>query len=413
LQGKDRKVSKKADKVPLVEEAAGDILQTFETVSRDALVRLNSAPVHGTDVLASVNALTLVRGLNAIDDLIQAERDSLLILSREPAIARVRTKDQNGAESTVFICRTTPPSNSSTYASNRSALGRLAALPVGHQLPVGSRILTVLEKEKLRPTLKAELWDSENTEFEALDFGVFTVEYLRPFLTSTTSVQETADFLSRLLADEQFKTNIVEGKRRLVIQKMSPRDQPILDQYQDEIFRLPLRKRLFILGPAGTGKTTTLIRRLGQKRDTAYLEPEEKDLVEAINLTPVCSPKCSIGSRRTKMPRAVPSYKRGGSMKRRSDGEDWIMGPSLNRFCARWNLESAVVPGRFALEPDRKRQALLANRTHGHGWWWDRPWNWQRNDNAAVRPVATRPICDCGFWWPSLNTSAILRLRWS
>jgi hypothetical protein len=276
-------VSKKADKVPLVEEAAGDILQTFETVSRDALVRLNSAPVHGTDVLASVNALTLVRGLNAIDDLIQAERDSLLILSREPAIARVRTKDQNGAESTVFICRTTPPSNSSTYASNRSALGRLAALPVGHQLPVGSRILTVLEKEKLRPTLKAELWDSENTEFEALDFGVFTVEYLRPFLTSTTSVQETADFLSRLLADEQFKTNIVEGKRRLVIQKMSPRDQPILDQYQDEIFRLPLRKRLFILGPAGTGKTTTLIRRLGQKRDTAYLEPEEKDLVEAIS----------------------------------------------------------------------------------------------------------------------------------
>jgi hypothetical protein len=52
-------------------------------------------------------------------------------------------------------------------------------------------------------------------------------------------------------------------------------------------------------------------------------------------------------------------------MKRRSDGEDWIMGPSLNRFCARWNLESAVVAGRFALEPDRKRQALLANRTHG------------------------------------------------
>jgi hypothetical protein len=57
------------------------------------------------------------------------------------------------------------------------------------------------------------------------------------------------------------------------------------------------------------------------------------------NLTPVCSPKCSLGSRRTKMPRAAPSYKRGGPRKRRSDGEDWIMGPSPNRFCARWNLE--------------------------------------------------------------------------
>jgi hypothetical protein len=283
LPGKDRKVSKRAEKVPLVEEAAGDILQTFETISHDALTRLNSAPVRGTDVLASVNALTLVRGLNAIDGLIQAERDSLLILSREPAIARVKIKDQNGVESTIFICRTTPSSNSSTYASNRSALGRLAALPVGNELSVGPRILTVLEKEKLRPTLKADLWDSENTEFEALDFGVFTVEYLRPFLKSGAPVQETANFLSQLLADEQFKANIVEGKRRLVIEKMSLRDQPILDQYQDEIFRLPLRKRLFILGPAGTGKTTTLIRRLGQKRDTAYLEPEERDLVEAIS----------------------------------------------------------------------------------------------------------------------------------
>jgi transposase len=56
-----------------------------------------------------------------------------------------------------------------------------------------------------------------------------------------------------------------------------------LDQYQDEIFRLPLRKQLFILGPAGTGKTTTLIRRLGQKLDTAYLEPEERDLIQAIS----------------------------------------------------------------------------------------------------------------------------------
>lgn len=276
-------MSKKAEKVPLVEEAAGDILQTFETVSQDALARLNSAPVHGTDVLASVNALTLVRGLNAIDGLIQAERDSLLLLSREPAIARVKIKDQNGVESTIFICRTTPSSNSSTYASNRSALGRLAALPVGHQLPVGPRILTVLEKEKLRPTMKAELWESENTEFEALEFGIFTVEYLRPFLKSAAPVLEAADFLSQLLADEQFKANIVEGKRRLVIQKMSLRDQPILDQYQDEIFRLPLRRRLFILGPAGTGKTTTLIRRLGQKLDTTYLEPEETDLIRAIS----------------------------------------------------------------------------------------------------------------------------------
>jgi DNA polymerase III delta prime subunit len=63
---------------------------------------------------------------------------------------------------------------------------------------------------------------------------------------------------------------------------MGLRDQPILDQYQDEIFRLPLDKRLLILGPPGTGKTTTLIRRLGQKLDTAFLEEGEQRLVETV-----------------------------------------------------------------------------------------------------------------------------------
>ena len=70
--------------------------------------------------------------------------------------------------------------------------------------------------------------------------------------------------------------------RRSVITKMGLRDQPVLDQYQDEIFRLPLDKRLLILGPPGTGKTTTLIRRLGQKLDTAFLEEGEQRLVEMV-----------------------------------------------------------------------------------------------------------------------------------
>jgi hypothetical protein len=148
---------------------------------------------------------------------------------------------------------------------------------------IGSRNLTVLEKEKLTPVLKATAWESENTEFEAKGLGIFTVEYLRPFLKLAVPAQDIHDLLSGILAGEEIKANIIEGKRRSVITKMSLRDQPILDQYQDEIFRLPLRKRLFLLGPAGTGKTTTLIRRLGQKLDTEYLEGEEQTLVQGIS----------------------------------------------------------------------------------------------------------------------------------
>jgi hypothetical protein len=276
-------MDKTSKAVELIEEAAEDILRTFESVASEALSRLKPAPIHGANVLASINTLTTRRAAEYIERLMQEERESFQFLSREPAIARVRVRDQDGVESTIFICRTTPISTNSTYASNRSSLGRLAALPVGQRQKLAERTLTVLEKEKLKPVQRDATWDSENTEFEAKDVGIFTVEFLRPFLKSVAPAQDMRDLLSEILADETIRANIVEGRRRSVITKMSLRDQPILDQYQDEIFRLPLSKRLFILGPAGTGKTTTLIRRLGQKLDTEYLEADEQSLVQAIS----------------------------------------------------------------------------------------------------------------------------------
>jgi hypothetical protein len=67
---------------------------------------------------------------------------------------------------------------------------------------------------------------------------------------------------------------------------MALRDQPILDQFQDEIFRLPLGSAVLLLGPAGTGKTTTLIHRLGQKLQQEFLDETEKArIARAFDLT--------------------------------------------------------------------------------------------------------------------------------
>jgi len=90
-------------------------------------------------------------------------------------------------------------------------------------------------------------------------------------------IQDAEATLEALL-EGNGETSIREGLQHEVRAAMELRDQPILDKFQDEIFRLPINSQLLIIGPPGTGKTTTLIRRLGQKV-SEFLEPEEKSLI--------------------------------------------------------------------------------------------------------------------------------------
>ncbi|TSA12046.1 MAG: DNA helicase UvrD [Comamonadaceae bacterium] len=167
--------------------------------------------------------------------------------------------------------------------SYRAPVGRLASLPVGSEfsLPNGN-VVEVLERSQLRPFVSDENWDSRDTVVQGEHFGPVTIESLRAFLSTIAGAEITEDLLDQLLAEESETANVIEGVRRSVIAKMGLRDQPVLDQYQDEIFRLPLDKRLLILGPPGTGKTTTLIRRLGQKLDTAFLDEDEQRAVQSV-----------------------------------------------------------------------------------------------------------------------------------
>ena len=106
----------------------------------------------------------------------------------------------------------------------------------------------------------------------------------RPEETETAEGYDTsyvnATLLDRLL-EEDTSSNIIGGRRREIIHRMKLRDQPVLDQYQDRIFRLPLNSCLLILGPPGTGKTTTLIKRLGQKLDITFLDEYERRVVQS------------------------------------------------------------------------------------------------------------------------------------
>lgn len=266
-----------------IEQIAGEALAQLESIAETARGKLHDGRILGSEALASINTMTSSSAIQRLGHISQVNRESYRVLVAEPAIARVVVVDEEGEEKTFYICRTTPVSGFPNLASYRAPIGRLASLAIGAEftLPNGT-VVEVLERAQLRPNALADGWDSRDTVVEAEHFGPFTIESLRALLTEVAGEEVTEDILGQLLAEESVKANIIDGVRRSVITKMGLRDQPILDQYQDEIFRRPIDNRLLILGPPGTGKTTTLIRRLGQKLDTAYLDEDEQRLVETI-----------------------------------------------------------------------------------------------------------------------------------
>lgn len=262
---------------------ANDTLAQLDLISTAAKRKLEAGAVQGADALANPNSLTAVSAIQQLDRISQVNMASYQILANEPAIARIVVMLGDGNERIYYICRASPVSGVKNLASYRAPVGRLASLSIGDEftLPDGT-VVEVLERAQLRPIRSSDGWDSRDTMFEFEQFGTLTIESLRRFLAGQTSSDALENILDQLLEEEEESTSIIEGKKRDVIAKMGLRDQPILDQYQDEIFRLPLDRRLLILGPPGTGKTTTLIRRLGQKLDADYLDEDEQRLVEAV-----------------------------------------------------------------------------------------------------------------------------------
>ena len=269
-----------------LELIADETLTQIDRVAEAAQSELRAAPIFGSDSLVSVNTMTSESAIQKLGQINQANRESYRILASEPAIARVVVADGDGKQRTYYICRTTPISGVPNLASYRAPIGRLASLPIGElfRLPNGSTV-EVLEQAKLRPRLIDKLWDSIDTIVEGDHFGPITIKSLRALLKKAVGAGLEEELLEKLLAEEGQAANVIEGLRRSVIVKMGLRDQPVLDQYQDEIFRMPLGMSLLILGPPGTGKTTTLIRRLGQKLDTAFLDKDEIQIVESVATT--------------------------------------------------------------------------------------------------------------------------------
>ena len=286
----------------MLSDVGSQILNVLDRVAREAQNKLSSGRSQSTQALAAgtnimVDGIAASRNLAAIHSW---DRENLRRLEREPFVAQVAVvwaDEDPPREETLFVSRASAAGMSDELLGVRlvtytSPLGRVAEFTAGDStvLSVGgrSREIIIQNRVQLHPERKDAQWDAVNDTFEFEAWNVI-LESVRAFLEQlgqpAVLVEDVPDVLGALL-EQDAEANIVrQTLRRGVIEHIALRDQPILDRYQGEIFRMPLDRRLILLGPPGTGKSTTLIRRLAQKRTADALTSDESKKLSSEGLS--------------------------------------------------------------------------------------------------------------------------------
>ena len=273
---------------------AAHCVESMEVIASDAQDRLSgrrASPQTG-DVFASRRSqFTDEQGERAEAEIVAVRTKSsgaLVALARRPLLARVVVRDEEDGSTTDYLLVPATPTGSlskrlgALLLSVATPRGRVGELPIGEETDVrvddlgNERTLTVIERVRVRPVLTPAGWDGLSSWYESIDRRV-TIPSLRQLADALrVDEEELGELLGSLLAGPTPGDLIEEGFRRPTLRRLGLQDHSVLDQFQGEVFRLPIQSKLVLLGPAGTGKTTTLIMRIAQKLLPENLFQDEK-----------------------------------------------------------------------------------------------------------------------------------------
>ena len=142
--------------------------------------------INPNNALANPSDFNAPLAQNNLVQISQTVLVSLKKLINEPAICRVSTIDENGEPRVFMICRETaavegiqPP-----LASYHAPIGRLAALPIGEDLPFkDGRYYEVTEKIFFKVSNYYDKRDSVDNVVESNEFKTKTIKSLRALVS--------------------------------------------------------------------------------------------------------------------------------------------------------------------------------------------------------------------------------------
>ena len=195
-------------------------------------------------------------------------------MATEPFIGYARVK--NGDDEITFLFRRGytpdwfPKSENTMYADYLSNVGPLVELDPGETRSIETvRLERIVQTYTVLATNKFSI-KRAGAQFDAIKNRIL-ITRIPP-----ANIESLAEYLKALTSGTSVAALVTEKRGRNVIERFALRDQPILDAIQGDVFRQPFASQIILSGAAGTGKTTTLIKRIARNQRRELLPEDER-----------------------------------------------------------------------------------------------------------------------------------------